>query len=283
MVGETWEGWTAPDQAIARSPHADLIERVDRYVTDTELTAYFERADAVVLPYHRSSSSGPLQIAMSAGLPVVVTAVGGLVGGGPGLPWRAAGAAARPYSSARRPPATTRASRATVSGPTLLAANRRRLPSVDRPAASRQAKRRSAGRQVPSSHGSRRRLVRNTEIVYVMLAPGTGSYDHRRDVHPHAGDGLVCGSRQRTTDLVGDLSLVRPLRTDPIGDDHMNKPLRILQVSDFFEPFVGGMEQHVKTLSARARSAGSRGNSCDRTSSWHRGLTRPSTDSGSRE
>jgi glycosyltransferase involved in cell wall biosynthesis len=79
VVGETWEGWTVPDQAIVRSPHADLIERVDRYVTDAELTAYFERADAVVLPYHRSSSSGPLHIAMSAGLPVVVTAVGGLV------------------------------------------------------------------------------------------------------------------------------------------------------------------------------------------------------------
>jgi glycosyltransferase involved in cell wall biosynthesis len=79
VVGETWEDWTVPDQAISRSPHVDLIERVDRYVTDAELTAYFAQADAVVLPYHRSSSSGPLQIAMSAGLPVVVTAVGGLV------------------------------------------------------------------------------------------------------------------------------------------------------------------------------------------------------------
>lgn len=79
VIGETWEGWTVPNQAIARSPHADLIERVDRYVTDAELTAYFQQADAVVLPYHRSSSSGPLHIAMSAGLPVVVTAVGGLV------------------------------------------------------------------------------------------------------------------------------------------------------------------------------------------------------------
>jgi glycosyltransferase involved in cell wall biosynthesis len=79
IVGETWEGWTAPDEAIGRSPHADLIERVDRYVTDTELTEYFARADAVVLPYHRSSASGPLQIAMSAGLPVVVTSVGGLL------------------------------------------------------------------------------------------------------------------------------------------------------------------------------------------------------------
>ncbi len=79
VVGETWERWTVPDQGIARSPHAGLIERVDRYVTDTELAAYFERADGVVLPYHRSSSSGPLHLAMSAGLPVIVTAVGGLV------------------------------------------------------------------------------------------------------------------------------------------------------------------------------------------------------------
>jgi glycosyltransferase involved in cell wall biosynthesis len=79
IVGETWEGWTAPDDAIARSPHADLIERVDRYVTDAELAGYFRRADAAIFPYHRSSASGPLHIAMSAGLPVVVTAVGGLV------------------------------------------------------------------------------------------------------------------------------------------------------------------------------------------------------------
>jgi glycosyltransferase involved in cell wall biosynthesis len=79
VVGETWEGWTAPAEAIARSPHSDLIERVDRYVTDAEVAAFFGQADAVVLPYHRSSSSGPLHIAMSAGLPVVTTAVGGLI------------------------------------------------------------------------------------------------------------------------------------------------------------------------------------------------------------
>jgi glycosyltransferase involved in cell wall biosynthesis len=79
VVGETWEGTTGPDEAIARSPHADLIERVDRYVTDEELAEYVARADAVVLPYRRSSLSGPLFIAMTAGLPTVVTAVGGLV------------------------------------------------------------------------------------------------------------------------------------------------------------------------------------------------------------
>ena len=79
IVGETWEGWTAPEEAIACSPHADLIERINRYVTDAEVTAYYDEADAIVLPYHRSSASGPLAIAMSAGLPVVVTAVGGLL------------------------------------------------------------------------------------------------------------------------------------------------------------------------------------------------------------
>ncbi|MGD0703701.1 MAG: glycosyltransferase family 4 protein [Trebonia sp.] len=78
IVGETWEGYTAPDEAIAHSPHRDLIERVDRYVSDEELGEYVARADAVVLPYHRSSLSGPLFIAMTAGLPTVVTAVGGL-------------------------------------------------------------------------------------------------------------------------------------------------------------------------------------------------------------
>ena len=29
----------------------------------------------------------------------------------------------------------------------------------------------------------------------------------------------------------------------------MSRPLRILQVTDLYEPFIGGMEQHVKSLS----------------------------------
>jgi glycosyltransferase involved in cell wall biosynthesis len=47
-------------------------------VADAEVNAFFAAADVVVLPYRRSSASGPLHIAMSHGLPVVVTAVGGL-------------------------------------------------------------------------------------------------------------------------------------------------------------------------------------------------------------
>ena len=79
LVGETWEGWDRPSRLIAASPYRDQITFVNRYVTDDEAAGYFAGADVVVLPYHRSSSSGPLQIAMTAGLPVVTTRVGGLV------------------------------------------------------------------------------------------------------------------------------------------------------------------------------------------------------------
>ncbi len=78
VVGETWEGWTLPEEMIARSPHRDRITFTNRYVHDDEVGDFFAAADVVVLPYHRSSASGPLQIAMSTGLPVIVTAVGGL-------------------------------------------------------------------------------------------------------------------------------------------------------------------------------------------------------------
>ena len=79
VVGETWEGWTLPADLIAGSPAAGRITFVNRYVADAEVDEFFAGADLVVLPYRRSSASGPLHIAMSHGLPVVVTAVGGLV------------------------------------------------------------------------------------------------------------------------------------------------------------------------------------------------------------
>lgn len=79
VVGETWEGWTRPAELIAASPHADRITFVNRYVTDDEAGRFFDAADALVLPYRRGSASGPLQIAMSRGIHVVLYAVGGLV------------------------------------------------------------------------------------------------------------------------------------------------------------------------------------------------------------
>jgi len=78
VVGEPWEGWTRPLELIAGCRHRDRITLVDRYVHDDEVASFFAHADAVALPYLRSSASGPLHIAMSAGLPVVLTDVGGL-------------------------------------------------------------------------------------------------------------------------------------------------------------------------------------------------------------
>jgi len=78
IVGETWEGWTLPAELIEKSCYRDRITFVNRYVSDVEVARFFGGADAVVLPYHRSSASGPLHMAMSYGLPVVVTSVGGL-------------------------------------------------------------------------------------------------------------------------------------------------------------------------------------------------------------
>jgi glycosyltransferase involved in cell wall biosynthesis len=78
VVGETWEGCTEPARLIAASPHRERISFVNDYVPDEVVSAAFGHADVVVLPYRRSSSSGPLHVAMNWGLPVVVTRVGGL-------------------------------------------------------------------------------------------------------------------------------------------------------------------------------------------------------------
>jgi glycosyltransferase involved in cell wall biosynthesis len=78
VVGETWENCTEPAHLIATSPHADRITFVNEYVKDEVVGAAFAHADVAVLPYRRSSSSGILHVAMSWGLPIVVTSVGGL-------------------------------------------------------------------------------------------------------------------------------------------------------------------------------------------------------------
>ncbi len=78
VVGEPWEGWRLPFDKIASSPFRSSIEAVSRYVRDDEIPAIFARADVVALPYLESSASGPLHVTMAAGLPVVVSSVGGL-------------------------------------------------------------------------------------------------------------------------------------------------------------------------------------------------------------
>jgi len=79
VVGEIWQGYRDPLDRLATVLPPDRLTVVDRYVDDSEVRGYFADTDLVVLPYRRSSASGPLHIAMSLGLPVVTTSVGGLV------------------------------------------------------------------------------------------------------------------------------------------------------------------------------------------------------------
>lgn len=78
VVGEVWQGYRAPLERLAELPPERVSIR-EEFVSDQDFGALFDEADIVVLPYLRSSASGPLHLAMSRGLPVVTTRVGGLV------------------------------------------------------------------------------------------------------------------------------------------------------------------------------------------------------------
>ena len=61
-----------------RENAGDHVTLVERFLDEAELDAWTAAADAVVLPYRRSWSSGALARAQSLGTPAIVTAVGGL-------------------------------------------------------------------------------------------------------------------------------------------------------------------------------------------------------------
>lgn len=54
------------------------VQLIDRFVDDEEFDTWIAAADAVILPYRRSWSSGVLARAQALGTPAVVTRVGGL-------------------------------------------------------------------------------------------------------------------------------------------------------------------------------------------------------------
>ena len=72
IAGEVWENYPI-------ASHIDsTIRFIPRYLTDEEVIEEFNRADVLVLPYLRASQSGAAHIAISYGLPIIATAVGGL-------------------------------------------------------------------------------------------------------------------------------------------------------------------------------------------------------------
>ena len=77
IVGEVWEDKEITKR-IKNSAFEDKISLIDRYVSDEEVSAIFSACDVVVLPYVRASQSGVAHIAMSFGLPIIATRVGGI-------------------------------------------------------------------------------------------------------------------------------------------------------------------------------------------------------------
>lgn len=88
---EAWRGITGAELWIVGRPMMALeplraaapsgVRFVDRFVSDTELPAFFRRATVVVLPYTRTERfdwSGVLATALAFGKPTVVSAIGGL-------------------------------------------------------------------------------------------------------------------------------------------------------------------------------------------------------------
>ena len=78
IVGEFWDGHHEIEERMRNSGVENRIELIPRYVDEAEAAEYFERADAVVLPYRTATGTGVIPIAYHYGRPVIATDVGGL-------------------------------------------------------------------------------------------------------------------------------------------------------------------------------------------------------------
>jgi glycosyltransferase involved in cell wall biosynthesis len=84
---EAWRGIENAELWVAGMPRMDIsalresappnVRFVARFITDTELPAYFRRADLVVLPYREIDQSGVLFTALAFGRPLLLSDVGG--------------------------------------------------------------------------------------------------------------------------------------------------------------------------------------------------------------
>ena len=84
---DAWRGIDDAELWIVGMPRMDIAELrasapasvrfVTRFVADSELPAYFRRADLVVLPYREIEQSGVLFTALAFGKPLLVSDVGG--------------------------------------------------------------------------------------------------------------------------------------------------------------------------------------------------------------
>jgi glycosyltransferase involved in cell wall biosynthesis len=74
VAGEAWEDAESALRTI-RDTGENNHEIISGYIPDDQVKDLFEQADVVVAPYRRASASGPINLAMAAGLPLVTTKV----------------------------------------------------------------------------------------------------------------------------------------------------------------------------------------------------------------
>jgi glycosyltransferase involved in cell wall biosynthesis len=74
VAGEAWEDAESALRII-RDTGESNYEIISGYIPDDQVKDLFDQADVVVAPYRRASASGPINLAMAAGLPLVTTKV----------------------------------------------------------------------------------------------------------------------------------------------------------------------------------------------------------------
>jgi glycosyltransferase involved in cell wall biosynthesis len=74
VAGEAWEDAESALRTI-RDTGENNYEVISGYIPEHQVKDLFEQADVVVAPYRRASASGPINLAMAAGLPLVTTKV----------------------------------------------------------------------------------------------------------------------------------------------------------------------------------------------------------------
>lgn len=78
IAGEPYGSFERYGRLIDSSPNRSRIHLHDRFISDSEVAAFFCAADLCVLPYRSATQSGISSISYHFDLPMVTTAVGGL-------------------------------------------------------------------------------------------------------------------------------------------------------------------------------------------------------------
>jgi glycosyltransferase involved in cell wall biosynthesis len=79
VAGEFWERAETTTRLIVELGLGDRVDLTGRFVPATEAANLFARADVVILPYRRATSSGVLGLAYRYGKPVIASRVPGLL------------------------------------------------------------------------------------------------------------------------------------------------------------------------------------------------------------